>query len=318
MSGSIPEERLQDHGLREVLLLVAEDFDLLDLAGPLQVLATANGARNAYRTVTASASGGPVAAACGLCVATRPLASARPARIDTLLVIGGARGGPRRALVDWLGRHGAAIRRVCGIGPGMDALGEAELIAPSDRALHWLASPAPPAEAKRAPIAVRRGSVWTCAGAAAAIDLSLALVAEDLGRPAALAVAEALAVPVWRHPAEPQVSATLALQVRLGAPFADLLRRMRADLAGDLRVETLADWCNMSPRTFARRFASETGTTPAAAAAALRLETAEALLDAGGATLKQVAGLCGFGSELSLRRALGRSPRSAQRRRRRG
>jgi transcriptional regulator GlxA family with amidase domain len=307
----VGEKDIKPH---RVVVVVEDQFDVIDLAGPLQVLATANDFKQYYEVSTASPRGGRVAAACGLVVEADPLAALGSAEIDTLMLVGGRPGarGRESLVAGWLAAEARRIRRLCGIGFGVEILCAGGL-APADHAVrHWRsADPADPA-ARRWPIARRDGRVWTSCGASAAIDVTLSLVAEDLGEPAALAVAEALVVPLWRHPDDPQVGDTLAMQVRAGVPFAALLRRMRNNLAPDLRVEQLAEWCNMTPRTFARRFTESTGMTPAAAVAAMRLEAATALLKAGHVSLKQVAARCGFGSELNLRRALERARRSGR------
>jgi transcriptional regulator GlxA family with amidase domain len=297
-----------------VVIVVEEAFEVIDLGGPLQVLATANDFKQYYEVSTASAHGGRVAAACGLTVEADPLAALSSAEIDTLVLIGGRSGGrgQDRFVAGWLEAQARRIKRLCGIGFGVETLRASGLASPDSAARHWRSGdPADPGS-RRWPIARRDGRVWTSCGASAAIDVTLSLVAEDLGEPAALAVAEALVVPLWRHPDDPQVGDTLAMQVRAGVPFAALLRRMRNNLAPDLRVEQLAEWCNMTPRTFARRFTESTGMTPAAAVAAMRLEAATALLKAGHVSLKQVAARCGFGSELNLRRALERARRSGR------
>lgn len=295
-------------------MVVEEQFEVIDLAGPLQVLATANDFRQYYEVSTASACGGGVAAACGLVVEADPLAALGFADIDTLVLVGGraGAGGQGEVIAAWLQAQARRINRFCGIGFGVEILYAAGLASPADAVRHWRrGDPADPAT-KRWPIARRDGAVWTSCGGSAAIDVALSLVAEDLGAPMALAVAEALVVPLWRHPDDPQVGDTLTMQIRGGVPFAALLRRMRHNLGADLRVEQLAEWCNMTPRTFARRFTESTGMTPAAAVAAMRLEAATALLKAGPMSLKQVAARCGFGSELNLRRALDRARRSGR------
>jgi transcriptional regulator GlxA family with amidase domain len=295
--------------VRRILFLVETQFDILDLAGPLQVLTTVNDFKLCYEIVTASPRGGPTAAVAGLPVHSDVLTAFEGAGIDTLILIGGRLGDEdeRDAVIDWLSAHARAVRRVCGIGHGVEPLYRCGLASPARGVRHWRLADGSDAEPRRSPIACREGTVWTAAGGSAAIDVALALVAEDLGEAVALAAAEALVMPLWRHQDDPQISETLRMQLRGGVPFGALLRRIRSNLAADLRVETLAEWCNMSPRTFARRFVLSIGVTPAAAVTALRLEAAAALLKSGGLPLKQVAAQCGFGSELSLRRACERA-----------
>jgi transcriptional regulator GlxA family with amidase domain len=68
----------------------------------------------------------------------------------------------------------------------------------------------------------------------------------------------------------------------------------------------------MSPRTFARRFGAETGTTPMRWLTAQRVLHAQALLEDTDLDVEQVARECGFGSAALLRhhfrRAVGVAP----------
>ena len=57
----------------------------------------------------------------------------------------------------------------------------------------------------------------------------------------------------------------------------------------------------MSPRTFARRFKAETGTTPHAWMTRLRVQHAERLLEQTDEPIERVAELSGFGSATLLR-----------------
>lgn len=59
----------------------------------------------------------------------------------------------------------------------------------------------------------------------------------------------------------------------------------------------------MSARNFYRVYSEVMGTTPAKAVAAMRIDRAQDLLETTSKSLKQIAGLCGFGSEDRMRRA---------------
>jgi transcriptional regulator GlxA family with amidase domain len=59
----------------------------------------------------------------------------------------------------------------------------------------------------------------------------------------------------------------------------------------------------MSPRTFARQFQFQFGTTPAKWVQSLRVEAARQHLEADGMPLKRIARLTGFRDEQALRRA---------------
>jgi transcriptional regulator GlxA family with amidase domain len=226
-----------------------------------------------------------------------------PEKGDIVVVIGGS-AAPRRsvaAMSAWLRTHAPSCR-LCGIGAGGDLLlrtlsietpSPERRVADRDRK-----TPAPVQK-----VAQHFGSVWTCKGKAAALDMMLTLVAEDHGNPHAFRVAEALFMYIWRRPDEPLRSLIFDLQGRGAARFDQLHDYIRINLAEDLRVERLAELCGMTPRTFARLYLKETGMTPAAAVAGIRLEASRTLVEWHGMTLARISHLTGFGSEPSLRRA---------------
>jgi transcriptional regulator GlxA family with amidase domain len=161
------------------------------------------------------------------------------------------------------------------------------------------------------PIYVRDERIWTSAGVTAGIDLSLALVQEDLGRKLAMQVARHLVVFLNRPGGQSQFSAPLEAQAAAAdgnAPnhFAPLHGWIAGHLTGDLRVERLAEEAGMSPRTFARIYAAKMGTTPARMVEKIRVEAVRRILEETDMPIKRVASVCGFGQEERLRRAFAR------------
>ena len=59
----------------------------------------------------------------------------------------------------------------------------------------------------------------------------------------------------------------------------------------------------MSERSFSRRYAETTGTTPARAVEKLRVEAARMMLSDTKLPVKRIAARCGFGSEETMRRS---------------
>jgi transcriptional regulator GlxA family with amidase domain len=158
------------------------------------------------------------------------------------------------------------------------------------------------------PIYVREGRIWTSAGVTAGIDLSLALIEEDLGRKVAMQVARHLVVFLNRPGGQSQFSVALEAQAAAAdgnAPnhFAPLHGWIAEHLADDLRVERLAEQAGMSPRTFARVYAGKMGVTPARMVEKIRVEAARRILEETDMPIKRVASECGFGQEDRLRRA---------------
>lgn len=174
---------------------------------------------------------------------------------------------------------------------------------------HWtrcadLARRFPAARVEADPIFIQNGQVWTSAGITAGIDLALALVEQDLGGPAALAVARHLVVFLKRPGGQAQFSAALSLQHADGSGrFAPLHAWVAGHLTGDLSLSVLAAQTGMSERGFSRHYRAETGLTPARTVERLRVEAARGLLADTRLPVKRVAACCGFGSEESLRRS---------------
>ena len=156
------------------------------------------------------------------------------------------------------------------------------------------------------PVFVRDGNVWTSAGVTAGIDLSLALVEEDLGAEVALAVARLLVVFFKRPGGQSQFSGALSVQQASRPALRDLQAWIAGHLDQDLSVAALADRAGLSERSFARAFRAEVGQTPAAYVEALRVERARDLLEDGAQSLESVARAAGFSSPEILRRAFHR------------
>ena len=82
--------------------------------------------------------------------------------------------------------------------------------------------------------------------------------------------------------------------------------------AADLSVEVLARRASLSPRQFARAFATEVGMTPGRYVDRVRLEAARRHLEDTADGVEETARACGYGTPEAMRRAflraLGTSP----------
>ena len=83
-----------------------------------------------------------------------------------------------------------------------------------------------------------------------------------------------------RSGGQSQFSAQLAVRRAEREPLREVLAHIAEHLDDDLSVPALARRATMSPRTFARTFRAEVGTTPAAFVRAARVEAARRLLEA--------------------------------------
>ena len=211
------------------------------------------------------------------------------------------------ALVAWLAARAASARRVASVCTGAWLLGASGLLDGRRAATHWsfcaqFAEAFPAVRVEPDPIFLRDGPIWTSAGVTAGIDLALALLEEDFGRELALAVARHLVVFLKRPGGQAQFSAALTLQTAKDR-FGALHDWIGTHLAEELSLPILAGQAGMSERSFSRRYAEETGVTPARAVERLRVEAARRLLLESRAPVKRIARQCGFGSEETMRRS---------------
>ncbi|MGY2051094.1 GlxA family transcriptional regulator [Methylobacterium sp. JK268] len=306
---------------RRIEILAFPAVQLLDVAGPLQVFASANDLAapdRPYDPVVVARETGVVTSA-GLGLAARPLPT-DGAPPHTLIVAGGSGIDALSrdpAAIAWVRRRSEGAPRTASVCSGAFLLAAAGLLDGRRAVTHWyrcdqFASRFPQVRLDRDPIFVRDGPVWTSAGVTAGIDLALAMVEEDLGRAAALAVARHLVVFLKRPGGQAQFSTLLTLQGEAGR--FDALHAWIADtLRGDLSLAALAARAGMSVRGFARHYRQATGRTPARAVEAIRVEAARRLLEQG-MPVARAARRCGFGSEETMRRSflrvVGAAPRT--------
>ncbi len=313
---------------RLVVVVLFEGVDLLDVTGPPEVFSLVrreSGGTQEYEVLLAAETPGPVTTAAGVRVlpdATFAEAAAR--RIDTLLVPGSvetdAEGRIRAvtdpAVVARVRELAAGARRIASVCVGAHLLAAAGLLDGRRATTHWstarqLAAEHPAVEVDADPIFVREGPVWTGAGISACLDLSLALVADDLGETLALRVARHLVMYLKRPGGQSQFSVPLE-PVSTTRRVEDLRHHITANLAGRLTVADLAAYAHVGERQLTRIFKTELGATPSAYVEAARVERARAELESGDATLERVAAVCGFGTTDTLvrafRRQLGSTP----------
>lgn len=158
---------------------------------------------------------------------------------------------------------------------------------------------------------VQSDRLITSAGTAAGIDACLHLLRIELGADAANTIARRMVVAPLRDGGQAQFIAR-PLPHATSLSLAPITDWMIENLDLELTVDLLAARAHMSPRTFARRFKADHGTTPAAWLGRQRLLRAQRLLEQTDLGLGQIAADCGFGSASVLRqnfaRALGISP----------
>lgn len=307
---------------RAVLVVLFPGFQIIDAAGPIGAFEIASRyAPGAYTIRTAAAAAGLVPSSAGIPMPAEALSGRT--KVDTFIVVGGNGTGEAMrdaAFVRAISRAPARARRVASVCSGAFLLAQAGLLEGKRATTHWrraaqLAQMFPGVRVEADCIHIKDGAVWTSAGITAGIDLALAMIAEDLGEDVAADVAREMVVYAKRPGGQAQHSALLELNGG-ASRFAQLNTWIREHLSEDLSVEALAAQAAMSPRNFARAYATETGVTPAKAVERLRAETARTALAQGGA-IQDIARRTGFGDPERMRRAFMRlygAPPAAMRR----
>lgn len=308
-NGDIPEQP------RQVVFVVYPDIVLLDLAGPLQVLASARQpgtGKPGYETAIISWEGGRIPTDTVVAIETEPMDNWVQRQIHTLIVVGGdgANAAMKDAqLVQRVAELSARSQRVCSVCSGALILAAAGILDGRRATTHWedcedLVQSFPDVQVEYDPIYIKDDHVWTSAGITAGTDMALAIVAEDLGQDAALERAQMLVTYMVRPGGQSQFSPVLERQkLERSARFRKLHQWIAENLERDLRVEQLAERENMSTRNFHRLYSLTTGITPAKAVETFRMEAARELLETTSLGIKSVADTCGFGDEERMRRA---------------
>jgi transcriptional regulator GlxA family with amidase domain len=198
--------------------------------------------------------------------------------------------------------RGAWVLSVCS---GAFTLGYAGVLEGRRATTHWMytdkmAELFPQTEVDPDVLFVQDGKVVTGAGTAAGIDAALHIVRTELGASAANVVARRMVVPPQRDGGQSQFIQTPVPECHSDS-FAKVTEWMLEHLDQDLTVDLLARKALMSPRTFARRFRAETGTTPNAWLNRQRLLRAQQLLEETSLTLEEIARETGFGAAAVMR-----------------
>ncbi len=293
--------------MHSVAVICFDGLVAFDLTAPAQafMLAARSSGEPLYEVTTCSAGAGPVSTTNGFQVIPHSGLSA-VRRAETVVVPGYAdllAPPPEEALaaIRSAASRGARLMSVC---TGAFALAHAGALDGRRAATHWawageMARRFPAVEVDPDALFVDEGEVLTSAGLSAGIDLSLHVIRRDFGA----AVGERVA----RHMvAAPHRDGGQAQFFRPQAPSAggslEPTRHWALErLAEPLDVAAMSRHAGVSPRTFARRFREETGTTPLQWLLAQRVLEARRLLEESDLPIEEIAWRSGFGTAASLR-----------------
>lgn len=259
-----------------------------------------------YRFGVCALEKGPLAALGGFTV--QPAAGLAAMRRAGTIVIPGWRDpdeDPPDTLVAAVRAAHARGARLLSICSGVFVLAAAGLLDGRRATTHWryverLARRHPRVHVEPDVLFVDEGRILTSAGSAAGIDLCLHVVRRDYGAEAANIVARRLIVPPQRDGGQSQYIPAPVRADGTGG-LAPVLEWAEQRLHQPLTVAALARRAAMSPRTFARRFREETGTTPHRWLTHQRLIAAQRRLETTGEPVEIVADRVGLRTADTLR-----------------
>ncbi|MET1026367.1 MAG: GlxA family transcriptional regulator [Dongiaceae bacterium] len=298
--------------MKRVAIVIFPDVQALDVAGPLDVFAEANGfvpAGTGYEITIVGTERGPFRASNGIQMMPDCVLADAKGPYNLMLVSGGSSlpyAPADEKLTQWISQIAPGCDRYGSICTGAFALGHAGLLDGKAVSTHWQNAAALAARFTRARVEmdriyIRDGRLVTSAGVTAGIDLSLALVAEDHGAPTARAVAKRLVVFAQRQGGQSQFSPYLNVPTDEDSPIAKVQTYVMEHIGENFTVEKLAKAASMSARNFARIFTQEAGMTPADFVERARIDTVRNLLEGSDMALKAVAYHGGFGSADHMR-----------------
>ncbi|MFE6735310.1 GlxA family transcriptional regulator [Microbacterium sp. NPDC057650] len=148
---------------------------------------------------------------------------------------------------------------------------------------------------------VDEGDVVTSAGVSSGIDVCLHLLRQDHGAAVANAIAREIVAAPRRDGGQAQFIQRPTIAADEPSSLAPTLEWALRRLELPLTVAGLAQHARMSPRTFARMFATMTGTTPLKWLNTARVDRARELLETSDLPVEQLAPLCGLGTPTNLR-----------------
>ncbi len=200
--------------------------------------------------------------------------------------------------------RGARVLSVC---TGAFALAHAGLLEDRRATTHWafaeeLAKRFPAVEVDADALYIDEGEVMTSAGLSAGIDLCLHVIRKDCGAGVGERVARHMVAAPHREGGQAQFIERPKVAASGVTGSLEETRRWVAErLDEPLDVTAMARHASVSPRTFARRFREETGTTPLQWLLAKRVQEARRLLEETDLPIDAVAWRAGFGTAASLR-----------------
>lgn len=258
--------------------------------------------RPAYEVVTCSLDGGPVATSADFSVTPAADLSVLGS-VDTIVIPPWA---DAERSADPIGLSHYAHKRLVSYCTGAFTLASAGLLDGRSATTHWCATDSfrdsfPAVDFQPDALFIDEGDVLTAAGASAAIDLTLHIIAKDFGAAVAAEVSRVTLAPPHRGGGQSQFLPKPAFAVESGT-MSDVHAWLLQRLDRPVSLGEVATSFGLSVRTLTRRFRAETGVTLGDWLTQARVERAKELLESGDAGIDRVAELAGFATAASLRK----------------
>jgi transcriptional regulator GlxA family with amidase domain len=201
------------------------------------------------------------------------------------------------------GQRGSRLVSICS---GAFALAAAGVLDGRSATTHWvyvdrLQQLYPEIDVDPTPLYVDEGDVLTSAGCAAGLDLCLHIVRSDHGARIANDVARRLVVSPHRAGGQAQYIDSPVPEPSTDGQIAAGMAWALENLDTPITLDDLAARSALSRRSYLRRFAAATGTTPIKWLIAQRIQASLALLESSSLSIEQVAGRVGFESAVTYR-----------------
>ncbi|MGC4798772.1 GlxA family transcriptional regulator [Micromonospora saelicesensis] len=294
--------------LRSVAVLALDQVAPFELGVLAEVFGTDRTADGfpAYRFQVCSPDGAPVRTSSGFHLT--PHADLGPVDEADLVAIPAHSQGTTvpAPVLDALRRADARGAHLFSVCSGAFLLGEAGLLDDRECTTHWryvdeLQRRHPRARVRCNSLYVQDGRLLTSAGTAAGIDACLHLIRQEHGSATATRLARRMVVPPHRDGGQSQYVEAPIPKAPEAPTLEPVLEWLMGHLDRTITVEELAARAGMAPRTFARRFRAETGTTPHDWLTSQRVLLARRLLEETPLSVEAVADQSGFGDAAALR-----------------
>lgn len=266
-------------------------------------LATHREGRPLYSVTTCTLDGLPVRTNADFAVT--PTADARALDTAETIVIPPWNGAEQQD--DPIGLDRFADRRILSYCTGAFTVAASGLLDGKEATTHWCAAEDftrrfPRVRLREDELFVDNGSVITAAGASAAIDATLHLIAADHGAAVAATAAQLTLAAPHRGGGQRQFIARPAIASTTSGSASEIQAWLSARLDEPLALADVADQFGMSVRTLTRRFRAATGRTVGDWFADAKVDRARELLETTDLGVDAVAVRSGFATSASLRK----------------